>query len=66
MCPLVSGSTTQLICKLAENCTALQANLPYTVEVLVKNIGFSTYTSPFQVTFSKIVTSMSPTIGLNL
>ena len=65
LCPLISSSTTQLVCKLADNCTLLKADEPYTVEVLVKNIGYSTYTSPFQVTFSSIVTSMTPTIGLN-
>ncbi len=65
LCPLVSSSTTQLVCELPQNCSSLQADQPYTVDVLVKNIGFSTYTSPFKVKFSKIVTSISPTIGLN-
>ncbi len=63
MCPLVSSSTTQLVCKLADDCTELIADVPYTVDVIVNNIGYATYTNASQVTFSSIITAMTPLVG---
>jgi len=63
LCPLSSSSTTRLVCQIPMNLDQLQPYTNYTVDILVKNIGYADYDSIFQIQFSPIITSITPDQG---
>ena len=61
-CPLTSISTTELVCNLGTN-SGLLPNVPYSIEVSVKNIGYALQSAAFKLTFKPVITSLAPTLG---
>ena len=62
-CTLLTSSSNQLTCQLGMN-SGLLPNIMYTLEVLVKNIGYAIHQNGFyQVSFESVVNSVTPEQG---
>lgn len=61
-CPIKTSSSSQLVCQFDSN-TSLQPNVAYSIEVLVKNIGYALQNRTYLLRFLPSVTSVSQNVG---
>ena len=62
LCATQSSSTTQITCKLGLN-SGLIPNVPYSIEVLIKNKGYALQNSFYRINFLPSISSVSKNEG---
>lgn len=61
-CPIFSSSATQIECQLNANST-LEPNVQYSIEVLIKNIGYALQNNAFSIKFSPVILTITQNVG---
>ena len=62
LCTTQTSSTTEITCKLGLN-SGLIPNVPYSIEVLIKNKGYALQNSFYKINFLPSITSVSANQG---
>ena len=60
---MIQASVNEIVCKLDSN-SGLIPNVPYNVELAIKNIGYALKNGTFSISFLPAITSISPAKGI--